>query len=367
MSVRLDAGEGKHKGHFAVLDGLRGVAAIAVVVMHIGEMLLLPNCFPQAYLAVPFFFVLSGFVISYAYEGGLMQRTTALGFMIVRIKRLYPMLLVGLAISIAISVFRALAKGADFNTTDAIVNLLAAITMIPRPGASAFGLLPPQWSLAIELWGNLLHHLLRSFLSRSALNLGLPLAFVAMASGAFYYGGLGTGWAIGNMLGGVATFVFSYGMGVLIFRLWQEGRLPRVPIPLWAIIGILVVSLAVPQPLRTSSNALRDLVCATFVYPVILIACLTTALSPTALRLSLFFGRISYPVYIVHYPVVLFCCYALLRLKLPLWAKYATVPFVAVLAISAAWLLLKYFDEPFRRLLDGATRALPLTPGQVRR
>jgi len=60
--------------HFEILDGLRGVAAIAVVIFHFMEITIPDpknNFIAHAYLAVDFFFCLSGFVIAYAYDDRL--------------------------------------------------------------------------------------------------------------------------------------------------------------------------------------------------------------------------------------------------------------------------------------------------------
>lgn len=63
------------KPHYEILDGLRGVAALLVIFYHVFE------CFdwspaPHGYLAVDFFFVLSGFVIGYAYDDRWNRMTT---------------------------------------------------------------------------------------------------------------------------------------------------------------------------------------------------------------------------------------------------------------------------------------------------
>jgi len=59
------------KQHFEILDGLRGVAALAVVVFHFMEIVIpdySKNFIAHGFLAVDFFFCLSGFVIGYAYD-----------------------------------------------------------------------------------------------------------------------------------------------------------------------------------------------------------------------------------------------------------------------------------------------------------
>jgi hypothetical protein len=60
------------KSHYQILDGLRGVAALTVVIFHTFEAYANVDRFTQTlnhgYLAVDFFFLLSGFVVAYAYD-----------------------------------------------------------------------------------------------------------------------------------------------------------------------------------------------------------------------------------------------------------------------------------------------------------
>ncbi len=57
--------------HYPILDGLRGVAAVLVVAFHVCEASStshLDQIINHGYLAVDFFFLLSGFVVGYAYD-----------------------------------------------------------------------------------------------------------------------------------------------------------------------------------------------------------------------------------------------------------------------------------------------------------
>ena len=88
------------KQHYALLDGLRGVAAFLVVWYHIfegyafasGSMITMVN---HGYLAVDFFFMLSGFVISYAYDDRWNKTIDYKGFFKRRLIRLHPMVVLG--------------------------------------------------------------------------------------------------------------------------------------------------------------------------------------------------------------------------------------------------------------------------------
>jgi peptidoglycan/LPS O-acetylase OafA/YrhL len=86
------------KEHFEVLDGLRGSAAFLIVIFHLfnysfgfqGPWALIKH----AYLAVDFFFALSGFVVAYAYDDRWTRMTT-LQFFRIRLIRLHPLVLIG--------------------------------------------------------------------------------------------------------------------------------------------------------------------------------------------------------------------------------------------------------------------------------
>src|SRR3954468_20256225 len=88
------------KPHYQILDGLRGVAAIIVVFFHLAEPLSsshLDNIVNHGYLAVDFFFLLSGFVIGYAYDDRW-DKLTLGDFFKRRLIRLHPMIIVGMVI-----------------------------------------------------------------------------------------------------------------------------------------------------------------------------------------------------------------------------------------------------------------------------
>ena len=88
----------KSKPHDQILDGLRGIAAIIVVVFHVFEIHSggdhAKQLINHGYLAVDFFFMLSGYVISYAYDDRWSYMSLG-HFFKRRIIRLQPMLVFG--------------------------------------------------------------------------------------------------------------------------------------------------------------------------------------------------------------------------------------------------------------------------------
>lgn len=158
------------KPRFEILDGLRGVAAMIVVAFHLFETYSegpATQIINHGYLAVDFFFMLSGFVIGYAYDDRWVQGMTQCDFFKRRLIRLQPMVIMGAIIG-ALWYF--------FQTSDAfplieqtswwmvLVIMLLAWIMFPTPPSmdirgwqETSSLNGPQWSLMWEYLANILY------------------------------------------------------------------------------------------------------------------------------------------------------------------------------------------------------------------
>ena len=126
------------KSHYHILDGLRGVASIMVVIFHVFETFNVGNRFVQiinhGYLAVDFFFVLSGFVVAYAYDDRW-GKMTQWDFYKRRLVRLQPMVIMGSLIGAALFYFQAspafpLIAGRRYGM---LLVMLVGWTLIPVP------------------------------------------------------------------------------------------------------------------------------------------------------------------------------------------------------------------------------------------
>ena len=161
------------KSHqFTTLDGLRGVAAAAVVTRHATDYFswgsqyipsLKPGAPPvpvgplfESYLAVDFFFVLSGFVLAHAYWRRLCSGMSAVEFICLRLIRLYPLYLIALVFAIAAACIEVVAGGRS--VTSLVKNIIPAVLFLPAPALTVFGTLfplnMPTWSLFFELVAN---------------------------------------------------------------------------------------------------------------------------------------------------------------------------------------------------------------------
>lgn len=121
--------------HFETLDGLRGIAAIAVVIFHFMEFIApdyRDNFIAHAYLAVDFFFCLSGFVIAYAYDGKL-QTLGILLFVKLRLIRLHPLVLIGSLLGLITFVFDPYSKLYPLYASKTVGMFVASCLMVPYP------------------------------------------------------------------------------------------------------------------------------------------------------------------------------------------------------------------------------------------
>jgi peptidoglycan/LPS O-acetylase OafA/YrhL len=357
-----------HKDHFIALDGLRGVAALVVIVMHRGRW-----WYPQGgflghgYLAVDFFFLLSGFVIAFAYDSRLAAGMSAWRFMGLRLIRLYPLILLGMLLGAlwpAIQLATG-ARGAP-EPGDFAVNLVRGLFLIPDNyaigrGDSIFPLNGPTWSLFFELLANLAYALAGRHMTMRV------LAAIVAVSGAVlvwlsFHGGVDVGGLPRNMLGGIPRTAFGFFGGALLFRgLTAAGargwRMPAIPAPFVTTAVLLVALLAVPSRFNPGFALFAIMIA----FP--LLVAVAAAPGPAkghGARFCKLAGDLSYPVYVLHYPVyVLIGGLGLGMAKIP-----AVTPWIgaggAAIIIAAAWIALKFYDEPLRRRLMNGVKRRPL-------
>ena len=219
------------KPHYHLLDGLRGVAALVVICYHIGEDFAtngLTRCVNHGYLAVDFFFMLSGFVIGYAYDDRL-KTMGIMAFVKRRVIRLHPMVVIGALLGGLLFY----AQGTEYlKVSDVPVALLTFATLlnlflVPAWGevevrgyGEIFPLNGPTWSLFFEYIANLLYVLAIRKLSTRWLAM-----LVFAIGGALFgyaitneYGNLGAGWTFANygFWGGLLRVMFAFPAGLLL-------------------------------------------------------------------------------------------------------------------------------------------------------
>lgn len=368
------------KPHYELLDGLRGVAALMVLVYHIFEGFAFASAtngvgdgiirtLNHGHIAVDFFFILSGFVISYAYDDRW-QKMSIGGFFKRRLIRLHPMLVMGAVIGAVAFCFDGCMRwdGSVTSIGWVMVALLLTMFMIPAvPGAAyevrgngeMFPLNGPMWSLFFEYVGNILYALIVRRLPTKALAvlaaiLGVLHAyiFVGDLSG---YDSVGVGWTIDavNSCGGLVRMLFPFTVGMLLAR---KFRARSVKGAFWICSALLVVIFSVPYMASENAislNSLYEVICIATVFPFIvwLGACGKSENGVTS-RVNRFLGEISYPLYIVHYPIMyIFYKWLIENQKYTLGETFGASLLVVVSSILLAYACLKLYDIPVRRWL----------------
>ena len=267
---------------YVALDGLRGVAALAVVAYHAGVGLKLPWLAPRGYLAVDFFFVLSGFVLARAYGERLVaRRMSALEFLRKRYLRLWPVACMGTALGIVLS-WPAAARAPSVAG--------AGLLMLPnlwRADLTAYPYNPPHWSLWHELVANYVYGVFAPRLS--AVLLG---TWIAGSAFILSYHVLETGSGDDLRLARVA---YSFAMGVAI----QRARPVRANVGILTLSALLILALSLGRPSRV------DLALTLVLFPVLVWVGASTTVSRRLAPICSWIGRASYPLYAWHMPILL--------------------------------------------------------------
>ena len=298
IGVSMAKASSAHK--LLVLDALRGVAACAVILYHRAARM----PFPRGYLAVDFFFMLSGFVLAFAYQAKLDAGWTTRDFMATRFARLYPLYLLGFALGLLVSLSDPTIQMGARGWGNAVLNLflLPAWTNPHAGPPHAFPYNIPAWSLFFEMLANAIHAV---FLRRRSTGFLVAIVLVS-AAGLVYWTGrqpVNFGANTAESLGGVLRVVFGYVTGMVLCRIWKRssGR-PYLWSPVLAMLLLLV--LAGFEVSRI--GAWFDLIAVIGIFPVLLfLGAGSRILAPMA-GVAREIGATSYGVYILHQPVIHF-------------------------------------------------------------
>ena len=365
------------KPHYALLDGLRGVAALLVVWYHIFEGFQFAGNKPvidfinHGYLAVDFFFILSGFVVGYAYDNRWGKTLTLGGFFRRRLIRLQPMVCMGAVIGAASFLLSGMERWDGTHATLWLTFLafvcgclmLPALPRMPREvrgNGEMFPLNGPCWSLFFEYVGNIVYAL---FIRRLSTRLLALLSFALCCALAWFavtdqsgYGSIGVGWTVDrtNILGGSLRMLCPFTMGLLLSRIFKPIHYARGAF--WTSAALLLIIFHVPyihSDGALSLNGIFEAACIIAVFPLVVwyaASGKTTDIAST--RICRFLGDISYPLYIVHYPLMY--AFYMWLIKTHQYTLHETWP-AALAAVSAsiilAWLCLKLYDMPVRKWL----------------
>jgi peptidoglycan/LPS O-acetylase OafA/YrhL len=365
------------KPHYELLDGLRGVAALLVVFYHIFEGLsfaaggTLITTINHGYLAVDFFFILSGFVIGYANDDRWKRNMTLGNFFTRRLIRLHPMIIMGTIIGAITFCIQGSVQwdGSHVATLAVMLALLAAMFFIPAyPGAGydvrgngeMFSLNGPSWSLFFEYIGNILYALFIHRLSNRGLAILVALSGIGLAWFALFdivgYGMLGVGWTLdgANFWGGMLRMLFPFSLGMLLSRHFRPIKIRGA---FWICSAVLLILFCIPYIEGKSPvclNGVYELICIALIFPALVwIAASGKTTDKQSTRICRFLGDISFPLYAIHYPLMYLFYAWLIKNKLYTFTEcWQMAALVYTGSILLAYLCLKCYDEPVRKWLS---------------
>jgi peptidoglycan/LPS O-acetylase OafA/YrhL len=350
------------KEHFEVLDGLRGSAAILIVIFHLFNYAFGFNSalslVRHAYLAVDFFFGLSGFVVAYAYD----ERWTRMSipqFFRIRLIRLHPLVLVGATLGLLGYLFDPFGKA--INHTPAPMLLLAYVTsllLLPSPpvggrSGETQALNGPAWSLMQEYLGNIAYALILRRLRAITLGIifgvsGLFLIWVANTKGS-----LDGGWGYPVIWMAPLRLTVSFVMGLWLYRIQHRIRRPKIGLLALSLVLVVVFQMPkFPEVGSFSLNGLYDAACVLLLFPLIILCGAHSDAGAGMMKLCKLSGRLSYPLYITHISFVYVLANFAHTRHPGKNVVLAGIFFVLPLVIAVAWLALRYIDEPVRAWLS---------------
>jgi peptidoglycan/LPS O-acetylase OafA/YrhL len=342
------------KQHFTILDGLRGIAALSVVTFHFMEMAITDysrNFIAHGFLAVDFFFCLSGFVIAYAYD----DRMATLGimkFFKARLIRLQPLVVLGSVLGLLAFLYDPFGSYAgSYSNGKIFLVFVCSLLLVPLPivkdrAFNLFGFNAPAWSLFWEYVANIFYALILWRIGRRLLMALTLIAGLALWYVSYRAGNIMGGWSGDNFWDGCARVSYSFLAGMLIYR---SGWVIKNKLGFIGMAVLLFLAFIMPFG---PHNRISEPLVVLFYFPLIVALGAGAVLTPGLRKLCVLSGNISYPLYMTHYSV--------------LWIfgnwyntynpgnGILSLVIIAgiVLVVLFAWIVMKVYDTPVRKYLS---------------
>jgi peptidoglycan/LPS O-acetylase OafA/YrhL len=352
---KLDTGILKTKQHFEILDGLRGIAALAVVTFHFMEIAYSDyskNFIGHGFLAVDFFFCLSGFVIAYAYDDRI-EKMGMLEFFKSRLIRLHPLVIFGSILGLLAFLFDPFGGHLElYSAARIILVFVLSLLLIPFPvvadrAFNQFSFNAPAWSLFWEYVANIFYALVLCRLRKSIL-----IVLTIISAGFVFYvahssGNLMGGWGKGNFWDGCARVSYSFLAGMLVYRLnlTIKNKLSFIGLSVLLVLAFLM-------PFSNNWNPLSEPLVVILYFPLLVAMGAGAALAPGLKRFCVLSGKLSYPLYMTHYAVMwMFGNYY--ATHKPGTGQLTLIITVGLIILSAfAYLVMVFYDTPVRNYLN---------------
>lgn len=355
--------------HYVFLDGLRGVAAIMVLLLHWfeghGR-----DWFGSGLLAVDFFFILSGFVVAFAYEQRLLREGKSARFVRQRFIRLYPLIAAGVLLGFVRFAMLAFQEGASPFNASLLAQLAQGLAMIPFDWSGGvsdfFPLNNALWSLHFEFIAYLAFWMILYRMSTA----GLAVIAAVAAAGcyawaAMTFGNADLGDGTTGYIHAFSRVAFSFTLGMIVYRLRDRIAKAALPGGRWLAL-VLVAALILP---RTMLPPLAVMALLALVFPYV-IAAGTKVETGSRAGFEKLLGDLSYPLYALHVPLIWTMSGACKALGI----GFAADPLLNGIFILPATLIISYaafilYDRPLRRWLTAhfarARKPIPPVAGEA--
>jgi peptidoglycan/LPS O-acetylase OafA/YrhL len=308
---------------YEILDGMRGVAAILVMLFHYNIQYGY-RIFYNVFTAVDFFFILSGFVILHSYGAKLNSHMSSREFMIRRIARLFPMSALGVLLGLPALLTMSYLGQTDYTNLEIVAVAIGNMFFIPALNSNWFILdgtqisgqiFPtngPMWSIFFELVVSFTFIFLYR-LSNSSIAKICATSFTLLVMFSIWNGHVvgnrifdfDSGWNSSNFMGGIPRVVFGFTCGMLIYRVTKNSvfqKLTALPsLPPTVIYSLLVTILIFPFYIKGLYSLVEIGI---FAPLLVLLGSKSTSASSSMTKFSELLGRMSFPIYCFHYPIL---------------------------------------------------------------
>lgn len=347
--ILQDGETGLHR-RFLFLDATRGLAALAVLLLHFLDAVGYSYLVPNANIAVDFFFILSGFVVAAAYEGRRRRGELSFKhFLILRFIRLYPLFAIGMTIGLTVGILRLFVMPGIPASEVATAFVLGLLVIPSREWFGTTGLFPlnnPAWSLFFEVLSNVVFIVFVPFIRTFQLAVCVVLFAAALFWTGYLHGPLG-GDTLDEFTTGLIRVGFGFGAGVLIWRSRLHTRFTLGA--LWSLPLAVVLLVILLAPIHGNAGLVQPIMVVTLL-PAVMILSSAVDMPGRAAGICEALGRLSYPLYIVHYPFVIVTG-ALARAQ-PTETRSLLVALAGAIIVIAFAALLIPIDERLRGWLS---------------
>lgn len=381
------------KPRYEILDGLRGVAALIVLAYHHFDIYGTGNpaqsFINHGYLAVDFFFILSGFVIGYAYDDRWNKMSTW-GFFKRRIARLHPLIVFSsitgaMLFYYGMSEYFPLIK--DAHAGQVLLLMVLGALMIPvtpsmdiRGWNEQYPLNGNAWSLLFEYCANILYALFIRHFSKLVLAIFVGFSALLTLNLTLNIDALGLltdhevqaytvigGWELDSkhIFIGLTRLLYPFFAGLLLSRMMKDTlaktsenirRKGFAKRGFWICSIFLAIILLMPRiggETHYLYNGIYEAIAILLIFPIIVYLGGCCHVTGKSAKICKWLGDISYPLYIMQYPIVYGIQGAWKTLHPNVTADQTVFINIStyIVSILVAWASLKLFDEPVRAWL----------------